>query len=118
MEYLAIILLYLFVINIVTTIRLLKSNEHEVFQKAIQVLLIWLLPIVGILLVSHFLNDNPIIIKDNLTIYFIIKILLFPFLIKVIKVPKEHYNDISSSNNIPIDDVSGYSGGSFSSGGD
>jgi len=68
-------------------------------------------------MVSHFLNDNPIVIKNNWIKYFIIKILLFPFLIKVINLPKERYNDISSSN-YTTTDASGYSGGSFSGGGD
>ena len=115
MKYILIILLYLLIINIITTIRLIKSDEYEISQRVIQTLLIWLLPLIGIFMVSHFLNDNPIVVKDNWIKYFIIKILLIPFLIKVIKLPKGHYNDISSSNYMTTADAS-FS--SFGSGGD
>ena len=98
MEYLIIGIAYLVLINSITIIRLVLANEYEKFQKIIQFLLIWLLPIVGVLIVVHFLNDNPIIIKYNGIKLIIIKILLFPVLIKVTSMQKDINIDISSSN--------------------
>ena len=112
MEYLILLLIvYLLILNIITTIRLIKSNELESFQKTIQILIVWLLPILGVFLVSHFLNDYPVIIKNNNLKYFLFKLLSFPFLIKVTKIPKDKPNDMSSANSYTSTDIS-YGGGS------
>jgi len=119
LEYLILILiLYLFTLNIITTIRLIKSAELESFQKIFQILIVWLLPILGVFLVSHFLNDNPIIIKNNNLKYFLLKLLCLPFLIKIAKTPKSKSIDISSSNSYTSTDIFyGDIGGGYSSGG-
>jgi len=119
LEYLILILiLYLFTLNIITTIRLIKSAEPESFQKIFQILIVWLLPILGVFLVSHFLNDNPIIVKNNNLKYFLLKLLCLPFLIKIAKTQKSKSIDISSSNLYTSTDIFyGDIGGGYSSGG-
>lgn len=44
--------------NIYTTYLLYKTDQYEKIQKIIQFFIIWLIPILGIVFVSHFLDKN------------------------------------------------------------
>jgi hypothetical protein len=58
--------LYLLIMNIVTTKRLLLSNMYEGMQKFFQVMIIWLIPFIGAILIANFLNDEPIKIPKSM----------------------------------------------------
>ncbi len=51
------ILLHL-IANIYTTYLLLKTDQYDKTQKIIQFFILWLIPIVGVFFVSHFLDKN------------------------------------------------------------
>ena len=85
MEYLYYIATYLVLLNIVTTYRLIKSEDYEVSQKLIQFILLWILPLLGTLVVTFFLNQEPIVLSEKMSKFrIILKILLFTWFIKVV----------------------------------
>lgn len=89
MQYLYYIVTYLVILNIVTTYRLFKSEDYEINQKIIQFILLWTIPLLGVLVVTFFLNQEPIILSDKMKRYkIILQILLFLWLIKI----KSHGN--------------------------
>jgi|GEM_PF-4740075 TRAP-type C4-dicarboxylate transport system permease small subunit len=63
MEYLYYLAIYLVFINIVTTYRLVKTENYKVTQKIIQFILLWALPIIGVFIVVFFLNQEPIVLN-------------------------------------------------------
>ncbi|SFV53684.1 hypothetical protein MNB_SM-4-387 [hydrothermal vent metagenome] len=84
MEYIYYMSTYLILLNIVTTYRLLKAEDYEVTQKTIQFILLWTIPFLGVLIVTFFLNQEPIILSEKMQKYkIILKVLLFPWLIKI-----------------------------------
>jgi len=84
MKYLYYIVTYLVLLNIVTTYRLVKAEDYERSQKIIQFILLWTIPLLGVLVVTFFLNQEPIILSDKMKRYkIILQILLFPWLIKI-----------------------------------
>lgn len=84
MEYLYYMTTYLILLNIVTTYRLLKTEDYEVTQKIIQFILLWVIPFLGVLIVTFFLNQEPITLSKKMQKYkIILKVLLFPWLIKI-----------------------------------
>ncbi|WP_294966968.1 hypothetical protein [Sulfurimonas sp.] len=84
MKYIYFIATYLVLLNIVTTYRLLKIEDYKVTQKIIQFILLWTIPLIGVLIVSLFLNQEPIVLSKKMQKYkIILKILLFPWLIKI-----------------------------------
>ncbi len=84
MEYLSYVVTYLVLLNIVTTYRLLKTENYEVSQKIIQFVLLWAIPFFGVFIVTFFLNQDPIVLNKKIQKFrIILKILLFPWLIKI-----------------------------------
>ena len=108
MEYLYYVVTYLVLLNVVTTYRLLKSEDYETIQKIVQFILLWTIPLLGVTLVIFFLNQIPIVLNEKMRKYkTILKILLFPWFIKI----KSNGNkDIGNSS-------SGYQADFSSSGG-
>ena len=84
MEYLYYAVTYLVLLNVVTTYRLLKSEDYETIQKVVQFILLWTIPLLGVTLVIFFLNQIPIVLNKKMRKYkTILKILLFPWFIKI-----------------------------------
>ena len=84
MNYIYYIAIYLILVNIVTTYRLFKIEDYEVTQKIIQFILLWTIPLLGLFLVTYFLNQEPMILSEKMQKYKVIcKILLLPWFIKI-----------------------------------
>jgi len=101
-----IIVIYIITLNIVTTIRVLKSEYYTKIQKIIQIFLIWFLPIVGVTLVIIFLNMETISINK---VSFSKKLFYFLFFIKIkdsYKIKKDSYN--MNGSDINVEDLSIY----------
>jgi len=49
---------YLSLLLLITTFRLFKYDGYDKTQKLIQLLIIWLIPILGVVAVAHFLDDE------------------------------------------------------------
>lgn len=108
MKYLYYIVIYLVLLNVVTTYRLLKSEDYEVGQKIVQFILLWAIPLLGVLIVTFFLNQEPIVLSERMQKFkIILKILLFPWFIKI---KSNEDKDIGNTN-------SGYQADFSSSGG-
>ncbi|HHD79228.1 MAG TPA: hypothetical protein ENK98_06310 [Epsilonproteobacteria bacterium] len=54
MLYVYLIIIYLIVLNIFTTYRLIKDDYYNVAQKCMQLMIIWLIPLIGAMIVAHF----------------------------------------------------------------
>ncbi len=52
--------IYVFVLNVVTSYRLMKDEVYESWQKILQMCMIWCLPLIGAMFVSYFLNAFPV----------------------------------------------------------
>ncbi|WP_345971127.1 hypothetical protein WCX72_04700 [Sulfurimonas sp. HSL1-6] len=85
MNYIVISLIaYLLLFNTVSTFRLAKTEMYDSSQKVFQSLVIWLLPLIGAAIISHFLNDEPLVLSEKASKYvLLIKLLLLPLMIKV-----------------------------------
>ena len=84
MKYLYYIATYLVLLNIVTTYRLLKTEDYKAVQKTVQFILLWTIPLLGVLIVTFFLNQEPIVLNKRIQKFkIILKILLFPWFIKI-----------------------------------
>ena len=84
MEYLYYIATYLVLLNVVTTYRLLKTEDYESIQKIVQFIFLWTIPLIGVSIVTFFLNQVPIVLNKKMQKYkVILKVLLFPWLIKI-----------------------------------
>ncbi len=90
MAYIVLAGIYLLLLNIITTIRLSKSELNEKSQKVYQTILIWLLPLIGAVIVSTLLNqDEPVEFKNkNIFKNF----MLFVFFIKRKKDENKEHN--------------------------
>lgn len=102
MIYIVLALIYLLILNVIATIRLLKSELNENPQKLFQTILIWLLPLLGAVVISMLLNqDESIDLKKKNIIK---SILLFIFIIKINndrqKKKYKGYGDFESSDDI------------------
>lgn len=96
MEYLYYIATYLVLLNIVTTYRVLKTGYYESTQKIVQLIFLWTIPLIGVSTVTFFLNQAPIVLNKKMQKYkIILKILLFPWLIKI---ESNGNKDIGNSN--------------------
>jgi len=85
LNYIYYAVMYLVLINTVTSYRLLKSHELELYQKIIQLILLWLIPIIGVLMVTFFINQHPTVLNKNLKMFkMILKILSIPLFIKIV----------------------------------
>ena len=83
MTYIVLAVIYLLILNIVSTLRLSKSELNEKPQKIFQTILIWMLPLIGALLVSMLLNqDEPMELKKKNMLK---SILFFIFIVKIKK---------------------------------
>ena len=51
-----IFMIYILLLNILTTYRIYKDELYEPWQKAVQFLLIWCVPLIGALLIASMLN--------------------------------------------------------------
>ncbi|QOP41395.1 hypothetical protein [Sulfurimonas marina] len=81
---LIILVIYLFLFNIITTFRLFKTDMYDSFQKSVQILILWIIPLMGAAFIAHFLNDEPLVLSEKFQKYvLLIKFLLLPFMIKV-----------------------------------
>ena len=87
MEYIILIVIYLIVLNIVTTSRLLKSDLYEKYQKVFQTIFVWLLPFLGPMIVSMFLNEYEPIELNKKSI--IKSIIFYIFIVKIKKIDKK-----------------------------
>lgn len=85
MNYIVIgFIIYLLLINAITTIRLVESDLFESTQKVFQTILIWFLPFFGAALIANFLNEEPLVLSKRASKYaLILKFLLWPFMIKI-----------------------------------
>ena len=84
MTYIWYIIIYILVVNLITSFRLIIAVEYNRLQKLFQFFIIWCIPLFGVVIVSYFLNQIPIILSEKLSKYtLIIKIILYPLLIKV-----------------------------------
>jgi len=63
MQYLTIFIIYLVVLNLFTSYRLLKDDYYDSIQKSIQMLLIWLVPLLGAMVVAHFNTKEKVKLK-------------------------------------------------------
>jgi hypothetical protein len=107
MEYINYVIAYLVLLNVVTTYRLLREDNYE----TIQFILLWILPLLGALLVTFFLNQSPIILNEKMSkIEIILKILFFPLFIKI--GSKRKRNSLNDINN------QGYEAGIYESSGE
>jgi len=52
------VFLLLITLNIYTTYSVITAVFYNRFQKTIQLLIMWILPIIGLLIVSYFLKDE------------------------------------------------------------
>lgn len=78
------LLAYLLLFNTVTTFRLVRSDMYNPTQKVFQSLAVWLLPLLGSVIISHFLNDEPVVLSDKASKYVLmINYLLLPLMVKV-----------------------------------
>jgi len=83
MTYIVLTVIYIFILNVIATIRLSKSELYEKSQKVFQTILIWVLPLIGAVFVSMLLNqDEPIELKKKNILK---SILLFIWIIKIKK---------------------------------
>lgn len=53
-----ILMVYLVLLNLITSYRLFKDDYYNTVQKSIQFLIVWSLPLVGSLVVSYFLHEE------------------------------------------------------------
>jgi len=110
MNYLYYTAIYLVLLNVVTTYRLLKTGDYEFIQKVIQFILLWTIPLIGVATVTFFLNQVPIILNKKMQKYkTILKVILFPWLIKI---------ESNESKNIGNSDAGYQAESGLSSGGD
>ena len=63
MQYLYIIILYLVLLNVFTTYRLIKDYYYNAIQKSIQLMIIWFIPLIGAMIVGHFNTQEKIKLK-------------------------------------------------------
>ena len=121
MEYLYYIVVYLVLLNIITTYRLIKSEDYEVSQKIIQCILLWILPLLGVLVVTFFLNQEPIVLSEKVSKFrIILKILLFPWFIKIVFQGKNNslYGVSNEGHGAEVNDIRIYeNSGSMGEGG-
>lgn len=90
---------YIILLNIVTSYRLYISTDYELFQKTIQIIIIWVIPFLGAILISFFLNQIPIVLtKKYKKFSLLLRILFFPFMIKIEKRKGNFYYDGSNEN--------------------
>ncbi len=52
--------IYILILNVVTTYRLIKDEIYNTWQKVLQICIVWLLPFIGAISVSYFLNIFPV----------------------------------------------------------
>jgi len=79
-----ILLSYVAIVNIVTTYRLIFCDIYEVSQKLLQLLLIWLLPLIGSVIVASVLNTEPVKLSEKASRYsLLLKWLLLPLFIAI-----------------------------------
>ena len=88
------LIIYFLALNIVTTIRLWRSDSYSKSQKIMQTIIIWLVPLLGVFIVILFLNTEPLE-ESNPSI--LKKLYMWIFFIKNEKKEKKqkHINDIS-----------------------
>ncbi len=84
MAYIVLAGIYLLLLNIITTIRLSKSELNEKSQKVYQTILIWLLPLIGAVVVLTLLNQDEPVEFMNKNIFK--NFMLFVFFIKIKKM--------------------------------
>jgi hypothetical protein len=53
-----ILIIYIVIVNLVTSYRLVIDEYYDNVQKTIQLLIIWLLPLLGAAIIAWFLNEN------------------------------------------------------------
>ena len=58
MQYLYIFIIYLTIVNLFTSYRLIKDEYYNPIQKSIQLLIVWLVPFLGAMIVSHFNTEE------------------------------------------------------------
>ena len=51
---------YVFILNIITSYRLIKDEFYKTWQKVLQLCIVWFLPFIGAMFVAYFLNALPI----------------------------------------------------------
>ena len=60
MHYLTILIIYLVVLNLFTSYRLLNDDYYDRMQKSIQMFIVWILPFFGAILIAHFNTKEKI----------------------------------------------------------
>lgn len=107
-------LIYFILLNVITSYRLIKSNGYEKKQKFYQILIIWLIPILGVILVSSLLNDEKVKISKDLP-KIPSRVLELLFLIFLV-----NYNtySVDEDGNISLDETSSSFGSSDGGGGE
>ncbi len=108
MIYLVLIAIYLLILNVIATIRLLKSELNEKTQKIFQTILIWILPLIGAVTVSMLLNQDEPIESKKKNIFK--SILFFIFIVKIKNDKDKDYQGYGQSNSANDDTM--YTGGS------
>ncbi|MCG7979771.1 MAG: hypothetical protein N0E58_16765 [Candidatus Thiodiazotropha endolucinida] len=58
MDYIVILIAFLIALNIYASFRVLRSIEFENAQKLFQIIVIWLLPLIGAALILLFIKDD------------------------------------------------------------
>ena len=58
MQYLYIFIVYLAIVNLFISYRLIKDEYYNPIQKSIQLLIVWLVPLLGAMIVSHFNTEE------------------------------------------------------------
>ena len=71
-------------LNAVTTFRLIQSDMYAPTQKVLQSLVVLFFPLFGAVIISDFLNDEPVVLSEKVSNYvLIIQYILMPLMIKV-----------------------------------
>ena len=60
MTYILILIVYILIVNLITSYRLISDDFYNKIQKIIQLIIIWILPLLGVTIIAWFLNQNNV----------------------------------------------------------
>jgi len=118
--YFSIFFIYIVLLNCITTYRLVNSDCYDTVQKSIQFLIIWMIPLIGVLIIASFLNQIPLELNSFWKKYSkTAKYLSMPFFIAIKKNKSTVRNDEDGNaiggcycgSHYEVDSAGGFGGG-------
>jgi len=102
---LIVLIVYIILLNIITSYRLFRDDYYTILQKSIQYVLIWLLPFLGSFTVAFFLSQE---INTDKKYPWIAKVIAGFFMVKLTKNAHGFGYPSSMNDNGGYDDGVGY----------